>query len=473
MYSTKRVSAQDKIGIRSFGIFVLLRIMNNGIISSVVFSAFIRLSSSSSEVTDITIDAVLIETSARNFDVKQTRFSTVKYEQSVGLSSNDSRWGGLSSILFSQSGESWLGVTQQGQLILSRVNIIESESMTVTLVQLLDSETNEHVTVESVSTISGSSLVDPFFDGVYVRVSSDSTPVRLYQPIEPDTYDGVVFNKQYEDALALCPETFRVEITGCSSAFQTLTSISTESGQSTGSLLFLCETRSNDDLFHGSACNPSTGDTWTFSFEASDGWKFADWSFCPSCVPEQIFLLSYNETAFAVDTILVSALRDAGNTIMLADDLVHGRVRLFESSAVSHVRSMSVIQDPYFPDMLKLHLGAVEDKAGGITAIHVLSVKLSPEGASVLRDVNSSSFSLSIMILVLLITAGIAIPLTINRYPKVKRMFESPGPSYVTLESHRISDDKKIDPPAEEGRSRPPIGRRPISQGRPNDLIIE
>ena len=433
-----------------------------------------RLAESSTKVEDITIEATLLESSSHNFEVRSTRFATVKYEVSVGLSSDDRRWGGVSSIRFSQASESWMGVTTQGQLILSPVNIIESESMKVTLVELLDSETNDPIAVESISTISGWPLVDPFFDGVYVRVSSDSAPVRLYQSIEPDTYEGIVFNRQYEDPLALCPESFRAQILSCpsSGAAQSLASITTEPGQSTGSLLFLCETRSaSDNLFHVSACNPSTGDSWNFSFEGRDGWRFADWSFCPSCFPEQIFMLSYNETSFAVDTVLVSALRDDGSSILLADDFIHGRVRLFESSASSKVRSMSVIQDPYFPDQLKVHLGSVEETTG-ITAIHVLSVKLSSEGSTVLNEVNSGSYTLSMMILVLLITAGIAIPLTINKYPKMRRILDSPQPAYVTLDTQPRSVKKAPEPvPTEESM---PVGRRPGSRtARPNDLIIE
>ena len=426
----------------------------------------------------VLLSVVHQETSGTNFVIRSTRFATAEFEDSFGFASNEPRWGGLTSLQFSENGEQWIGTTSQGDIVLSSSDIYGFESITVDLIQTIDEESDEHLAVDSISTISGSPLLDPFLDAYYLRVSSGKTPLRSYQSIDSDTYEGLVFNRPYEDALTLCPESLRQQIASCNGS--TLTSIPPQSGQSVGSLLFLCESRSESDgLFHGWACNPSTGDSWGFSLQAEEGWNFVDWSFCSYSDPPQILLLSVNETSFAVDTVLLSALHDDDNQILMADDLIHGRVRLFESSTTSQVRSLSVSRDEYNPEQLMLYLGSTKDDSSGLTSIHVISLNMSPEGTSELSEVNSNSYTLSVIILVLLVTVGIAVPLLLNKLPRLRFMVynmlgtRSPEPAYLTLNEHRASPAKLTDVSVSLDAS--PIGRLGSNSNatKPLNVVIE
>jgi hypothetical protein len=407
------------------------------------------------KVERVQFEFATIETARTVFDLTPSRYCSVEFELTMAMISSDPLWGGFVSLQLAQDGEGWMGVTDSGLIAIKSASAPGS----VTLVELSDDSAGDRLFVDSLSTISGTSVVDPSTDGAYVRVNSNGTPVRMYNPIEIGNLEGSVFSRAYEDPLTLCPALLRDDLASCPSGAggQTLTTIPPESGQLTGSLLFLCETRSESDgLFHGWACNPSTGDSWRFSFDAEPGWNFADWTFCKDCDPGQIFLLSYNETSFAVDTVLLSALHNDNGQILLADDMIHGRVRLFQSSRTGNVRALSVIRHPWLPEKLRVDIGSNQAESG-LTVIHTFSLELTPAGTETLKDIDSSSSNrLSWIVVSLLILLGIALPLIVMHKPRLRKKFEAlitgrpPSPAFVAVELE-------------------PIGRKP----KPLDIVVE
>lgn len=385
-----------------------------------------------------------METAEIYFDLTPSPFCSVEFLETVGFISSDPRWGGFTSLQMTDDGLGWVAVTDGGRIAIQSWMQASDDPQAVTMVELVDDTTGSPLFVDSVTTISGSPLFEPLMAGAYVRVNSAQSPVRLYNSHDTKTYKGSVFERGFEDPLSLCPEALRQDVSSCvsGSGGQTLTSIPAESGQDSGSLLFLCESRSEmDQLFHGWACNPSTGDSWRFSFDGEPGWQFADWTFCKNCEPGQVFLLSYNDTSFAVDTVLLSALDNDDGKILLADDLVHGRVRLFHSSRSGDVRALSVASTPYYPNKLRVDIGT-RVASSGLTQIHTFSLELSPAAKATLQELDSrASKSLSLIVLAVLVLLGIALPLVVMRKPLLRRRLEelfrggSPKPMFASLET--------------------------------------
>jgi hypothetical protein len=457
------------------------------LICSAILTAYAR-AFANRDTTDL--DITLLETAKTNFVIKSSQYCHAEFEISLGISSIDKRWGGFRSLQISADEGKWIAVSESGVIFVAPVSLTMSDSPSVTVIELLDESTRKPLTVESLATISGSAMRDPGFDSALVRVSSESSPIRLFSKDDSGLDEGMVFEREFEDPLALCTDVLRQRTLSCSNMenSQVFTSVPEEDGQSTGSLLFLCKTRSESDgLFHGWACNPSTGDTWSYTIDLESDWTIADWKFCGSCSVPQILLLSNNEISFSVDSVLLSAIHDDGSKIQLADDMAHGRIRLFWSSSTSNVKALSVNDYPGEEDMLLVHVGGSPDKSG-VTPVHIFNIKMTSEASATFEDIKGRGYRLiSFIIVFLILVFGVGVPIIIIRYPLIKTKFEKyilgrdQNPKYISLTTKRstlrpIDGSNLADT---EGGTNIPVdspngfGRRGRSNPKSLEIVVE
>ena len=391
----------------------------------------------------------------------------------VSLRSDQSEWGGLASLILSDDGSQLMGVSDGGTILLGEMRM-NASTVNCTSLSLVDDETGASIFVESVTTVSGLPLRDTGKDGVYVRLMS-SVPIRLFPQIDPAQYQGLVFNQPFEDPMALCPAALKEEVTTCppSRGLQSIGSIEAEPGQSTGSILFVCEKPSETDgLIHGWACNPSTGDSWQFLIEAAAGWNVADIAYCASCNPHQVFFLSYNATAFAIETVLASTLVHGGTIVTPTS-----RIRLLEAAFTHPVQmhSLSVIPDPSGSEKVKLFVASRNET--GETLLLTFSVELLDALADVLENEDSDSFSISLIVLIVLLSLGIILPIVVNRNPTLRARLEEiyTGKPKYSVRLHpaeaALSPPRAvlIDNPATFGKR----GKRESGQMTPLEVVIE
>ena len=390
-------------------------------IHAVLVTPYLIAVTTADSIKSITVSLARKDQSSFPVITSSSRFARSSIVDYFSLRSDTAEWGGLSSLVFTNTGSDWIGVSDAGHIIVGHLSA-GGLGVNCTSISLVDDESGSTIFAESIATISGSALTEPGKDGLYVRVESGD-PIRLYPSIDPSQYQGLVFNQPFEDPLALCPAELKVDVETCppTRGLQSIESIEAEPGQSTGSILLVCERPSESDgLVHGLACNPSTGDSWQFFIESEPGWNIADLAYCAACEPSQVFFLSYNDTAFSIDTVLASTLVRGGSIVGRPGASMSSRVRLLEARFPHPIQmhSLSVVPEQTSGDKMRVFVASRNE--GNETLILSLSLELFESVAETLEGAESDSVSFSLIVLVVLVGLGIMLPIIINRNAKLK-----------------------------------------------------
>ena len=376
--------------------------------------------------SEIGIHSEHVDFHANNDTLHVYQYSQVNFTGSSRLSATDAGFGGLSSLIVSHDGWEWVAVLTSGRTVMGMLRytygILDFVPSPLQIAQFIESERTTNAT--SVSTVSGVALGNPHSDGFYLRTDSETMPIQLFPSINsPYTNAGSAFNQQPQDPVTLCPSFVYEELAACPSAHQTIESISAESGESVGSIVFVCEHPSEDDgLLHGWVCNPSTGESSRFMIDSDDGWNLVDLALCPNCDPSQLYLLSVKDGAFAVDTVLLSTLLEDGRVLSRADDLEGGHMRLFDVKVDAPMQTLSVIRDPFSKSALRVFVASSDPVRPAIMSFTIL---VSSSGIGIMADVEASSTSYSLLIILILLLVGVAVPFGISRSPWLRAKMDN------------------------------------------------
>lgn len=348
----------------------------------------------------------------------------------VKLDPSNVEWNGIKIIRPNGVNGSFNGIDEMGRLFSCIEHALTSSEVSFIPKPIRDVSTNHEILCGSISLGVATEAADQGKPGDFVLTDSSSTSILYFSGgISSIPSDGSITGHHYEDALALCPSSVRDAITACpvSTHLPSIISLPPESGQSIGSVLFLCGKPVNEGTEHlsGFACNPSTGDSWSFAIESDADVSFVDWHYCPSCEPSQVFILTHTRDTLKVETVLVSALHFDGAIISRADDFAHGRMRLFDVPLNGpEPRSLAITKNPKAEESLSLYISFAPDETKA-TKIIQFEVNFAEEGIIELEEIDSSSTSLSWIIVITLLAAGIGLPIYINRRPQLKARIES------------------------------------------------
>lgn len=356
-----------------------------------------------------------------------TKFAQVTFDSGVQISSADTRWGGLYSLIATSDARRWIGITSAGQIMTGQFTYegakLSGMNSDVQVIPLSNPNSAEPVRAESMSTISAAQLYDTDKGGFYVRVDESQMPIYYYPQVNPDEYSGSALSQQPTDPLSFCPGPIREELANCPRGYQSIESLPSDAGESVGSLIFVCEVPfESDGLLHGWVCNPSTGDSSSFRLGTIPGWTLADLATCPTCDPGQVFLLSRNETGgFSVDSVLIESLLEESRVIEQADDSVHGRMRLLDATSEVHMQSLALVPDATTPPKLRMFVAS-----GDINKTVIVSFNLTmlPAGSIFMKNAAGDDAWVSIFVIVALLLIGVAIPIAVYKNPKLRTMID-------------------------------------------------
>ena len=197
-----------------------------------------------------------------------------------------------------------------------------------------------------------------------------------------------------------------------------------DDSESAGSILVSCRTPRDDLTIPGWACNPSTGDSARFSISTNDSFtNLVAMTPCNDCDPHQTFLLlSHGDSNGDQKSISIESIRSQSLTD--ADDQ-SGRVQLFSLNVTDVVfLSLSVIGGTDGKDLKIFLFGYNISSSTTSYVIMTYTVNIGVSSAISDRSIHRD-FTLSIVILFLLISIGIAIPLMIRFNPQVRARIEN------------------------------------------------
>lgn len=356
-----------------------------------------------------------------------TKFAQVTLDSGARISSADTRWGGLYSLIATSDARRWIGIASSG-LIMSGQFTYEGAKLSgmnadVEVIPLSNPNAAEPVRAESISTISATQLLDTVKGGYYVRVDDSKMPIYYYPQVNKDEYSGSALSQQPTDPLSFCPASIREELADCPRGYQSIESLPSDAGESVGSLIFVCEVPfESDGLLHGWICNPSTGDSSRFRLGTLPGWTLADLATCPTCDPGQVLLLSRNATGgFSVDSVLIESLLQESRVIDQADDSVHGRMRLFDATSDVHMQSLALVPDATSATKLRMFVAS-----GDVNNTVIVSFNLTmlPAGSTFMNTAAGDDAWVSIFVIIALLLIGVAIPIAVYKNAKLRSMID-------------------------------------------------